>query len=519
MIVSEFALFLQMSTIDKRRIAGNTLLLYIRMVLIMLINLYVVRVVVDALGNKDYGIYNTVAGIVMMLSFIANTLSVACQRYYSHEMVCSDSSGLRNVFNLSLLVFISVAVLLIPILELGGPWLMERKLQLDGRDVAAKWAFQCAVLSFVISVIRTPYQGMIIAREKMKVYAYISVFEALASLIIAILVDKSDGDRLILYAVLMCVVQVAVSLYYFLYCTIFYRECRLRFYWSMAKFKEMFSFVGWNMIGALSGTCKSYGITLLLNHFFGNIIVTARTLAFKAYMTIMQLSDNFYMAIRPQIFKSYSDGEKSGMLRLVCQSTKFSFFLVLIISLPMFLETESILNVWMREDVTPEAVLFTKLSIVNLLIEVFVNPLASSMQAYGNIRDYQLICGGLLLLILPVAYILLRMGFAAASVFWVSIVVCFIAVVVRVVLVNHYIGLDIKGYCRDVVLPILEVMITASVIPVFLELTINGTWSRFVAVCVTSVLMVALAVYVIGLTRTERLHLNETITGVLKRIK
>lgn len=506
-----------MSVIDKRRIAGNTLLLYIRMVLIMLINLYVVRVVVDALGNSDYGIYHTVAGIVMMLSFIVSTLSVACQRYYSHEMICSDSSGLRDVFNLSLLVFAMLTVLLIPVMELGGPWLMERKLQLDGRDTAARWAFQCAVLSFIFSIIRTPYQGMVIAREKMKVYAYISIFEALASLAIAILIQKSDGDRLILYSVLMCAAQVAVSLYYMVYCTAFYRECRFRFYWSGEKFREMFGFVGWNMVGTLAGTCKSYGITLLLNHFFGNVVVTARTLAYKVYMTIVQLSDNFYMAIRPQIFKSYSDGDKDGMLKLVCQSTKFSFFLVLIISLPMFLETESIMNIWMRKDVTLEAVLFTKLSIVNMLIEVFVNPLASSMQAYGNIRNYQIICGGLLLLILPVAYLFLRMGFAAKSVFWVSIVICFMAVVVRVILVNHYIGLDMKAYSRDVVVPVIEVLVVSSVIPVSLELAIGAVWARFAVVCLTSVLMVVLTVYSLGLTATERQHLNKTIGAILGR--
>lgn len=506
-----------MSPIDQKRIARNTLLLYIRMGIIMLVSLYTSRVILDALGEVDMGIYSTAGGIVLMFAFLSNTMATACQRFYAVALGRDDHQHLQRVFSMCVSAFIILAGIIILICETAGTWLLNDKITVDGRMHAAVWVFQSAIVSFVFTILRMPYQGMVIIREKMKVFAYISIFEALGNLAIALLIAHTGADRLILYSLLMLAINIGVTLYYILYCTHFYQECKYRFFWDGTLFKEIFSFAGWNMIGSLSSVCKSHGITILLNVFFGNAIVAARTMAYKVYSTIQQFADNFFTAMRPQIMKSWAAGDKEGTFKLVFQGSKFSYFLLYIISLPILLEAPLILDVWLK-DVPDMTVLFTRLVVINALIEVFVSPLATAMQAYGNIRNYQLICGGFILLILPVAYLFLKLGYPAETVFWVSIIICALAVVLRIVLIHHYMELSIRQYARRVTFPVILVTAISAALPIWLEHAMMNPILRFCTVSVTSVFMVALAVWTIGLTRTERIHLKETINTYLHKL-
>lgn len=503
-----------MSVIDQKRIAKNTLLLYIRMGLIMLISLYTSRVILDALGATDMGIYSTVGGIVMMFAFLSNTMSTACQRFYAYELGRNDFAELKRVFSLCVSVFVAIAVLVVLFCETVGLALLYKKIQTEGRFEAAMWVFQCSIVSFIFTILRTPYQGMIIIKEKMKVFTYISVVEAVGNLAIALLIAHTSNDRLILYGILMLVINALVSLYYIFYCTHFYPECRFRFCWDTQKFKEIFSFAGWNMIGSLASVCKSQGLTILLNMFFGNALVAARAMAYKVYTTIQQFADNFFVAMKPQLLKSYSAGDKEGMFNLVYQGSKFSFYLLFAISLPLLLETPFILDIWLK-DVPDSTVLFTRLVIINALVDVLANPLATSMQAYGNIRNYQLMCGGLMLLILPVAWICLKCGLPAESIFIVSIIVCALAIVLRLLLVNHYLGLPIKEYLAKVLWPVALVVVLASILPICLENMIAGDVVRCIIVCIIAILMTGISVYAFGLTKTERKHIIEGIRSAL----
>ena len=503
-----------MSAIDQKRIAKNTLLLYIRMGLIMLVSLYTSRVILDALGEVDMGIYNTVAGIVMMFAFLSNTMSTACQRFYAYEMGRDSQQGLRLVFSLCVTVFIAIAVIVVLLCETLGIWLLYKKIKTDGRFDAAQWVFQCAILSFVFTILRTPYQGMIIIKEKMKVFTYISVVEALGNLGIALLIANTANDRLILYGILMLAINILISLYYIFYCTRYWSECRYRLCWSYSKFKEIFSFAGWNMIGSMASVFKSQGLTILLNMFFGNALVAARAMAYKVYSTIQQFADNFFVAMKPQLLKSYAAGDKDGMFHLVYQSSKFSFFLLYAISLPLLLETPFILDIWLKA-VPASTVLFTRLVIINALVDVLATPLATSMQAYGNIRNYQLLCGGMMLLILPVAWVCLKCGLPAASIFIVSIVICALTVILRLLLVRHYLGMPVRKYLCRVLCPLVAVALLSSVLPLLLEVRLTaGVW-RCIWVCITSLLMTGVAIYAVGLTKTERKHIVESVRGVL----
>lgn len=504
-----------MTVIDQKRIAKNTLMLAIRMGLMIVVKLYTVKVVMEALGNIDYGIFNTVAAVVLTFSFLNDTMSTACQRFLAVGMGKEDYAQVRRTFSLCVLVFAAIALIIVVLCETGGITLLHRRIQLDGRsmDVAHK-VFHLAIISFVFTIMRTPYQGMVLMKEKMKVYTYISILEVLGYLVVAILIANSDRDRLVVYSVLMMTVNALVSVAYLTYCHLFHKESRFRLYWNLDEFKEIFHFTFWNMFGSLAMTLKSYGISVIINMFFGNIIVSARTLAYKLYGILLDFSGNITTAVRPQIIKSYSAGDRKGMFKLVFQGSKFSYYLFLLVALPLFLEIPLVLDIWI-DDVPEYSVLFTRLCIINGLFDVLVTPLAVSMQAYGKIRTYQIVTSLFIMSVVPVSYLFLKLGFPPETVFYVSIIICALAVILRVFFINHYIGLPVGGYFRSVLLPMAVVTVFSAFLPAILEVVINDNTIRFFSVCVTSVMMICLTAYSLGMTLTERKHVREYINRFL----
>lgn len=484
----------------------------------LLVSLYTSRVILDALGEIDMGIYNAVGGIVTMFSFLSGTMSVACQRFFANEIGKNNYQELKHVFSLCVTVFVVIALLIVVLSETAGLWFLYNKAQTAGRLDAAKWVFQLSIISFIFTIVRTPYQGIIIIREKMKVFTYLSVSEVICNLGVALVIDHYTNDRLILYALLMLLVNVLISLYYYLYCTRFYEECRFGFWWNKDKFLEIFGFAGWNMIGALSGICKSQGLNMLLNMFFGPAVNAARAMAYKVFTTVQLFADNFFTAAKPQILKSYAGGEIRDMLKLVIQSSKFSYYLLFVVSLPILLETQPILEVWLKK-VPDYTALFTRLVIINALIDVLANPLAVSMQAYGKIRNYHLICGSFTLTILPISYVLLKMNYPPESVFYVSIVICAISIWIRAVFVKKSVGLSLKDYTVKAILPILAVTLISIPIPLYLELTLENGLNKFLLVGCTSVLMTSFSVLIAGMTQTERKHFLETALSALRKNK
>ncbi len=517
-----------MTAIDQKKIATNTLLLYVRMIVVMLVGLYTSRVVFEALGKLHMGIYDAVGGIVLMISFISSTMSGACQRYYSYELGRGNYEELKKVFSISLSVFAVLTLFLILLGETLGYWWLMNKMDVSGNYDAARWVYQFSILSFAMFMLRVPYQGMVIAKEKMKVFAYLSLFEALATLGIALLLSHTHDDknfRLILYAGLISGIQFMTTSFYWVYCRLFYKECRFRFIIDMQKFKEIFSYASWNMIGSCADVCKTYGLSILLNMTFGPLVSAARLVANKVYNTIVQLNLNFFTAVRPQMYKSYAEGEKQELEKLMCQSTRFSFYLLLVLALPFILETEFILPLWLRGRNVPEhAFILTKLMVLDGVLNCFTEPLATSVQATGNIRNYKIIIGGTSLLLLPLAYIgMTYMGMPPASAYVISITLTVIAQVERVWMVKKQVGLDLKNYFKTVLLPIFLVGAISAALSygahVLLNRNYGDSWIGPICAIAASMIITTITFYAIGTTKTERKHAWEIVWNCLAKLK
>jgi len=506
-----------MTVIDRGRIAKNTVMLYFRMGIILLISLYTSRVVLDALGEFDFGIYNAVGGIVAMFSFLSGAMSGACQRFYLMEMGRDDFQNLRKVFSLCLLVFVVFSVIVLLITEPAGLWLMHSKMKVGMRGDAAAWVLHCSILSFMAVVVRLPYQGMVVAKEKMKVFAYISIIEVLCALGVALLLKNSGADRLIEYAVLMLASQVVVTLLYIGYCLRFYPECRYRYYWDSAKFKEIFSFAGWNLIGSSASVFKIHGVNILLNMFFGPVVNAARGLAFKVYSVVTQLQENFMTASKPQVIKAYSAGEIDGMRKLVYQTSKFSSYLMLFVSVPMALEMPFLLSVWLKE--VPElTALFAVIMLANGLVDFIDQPIWVVIQAVGKMRNYQLVVGGLQLLVLPLAYVMLKFtDVQPQAVLYLTLAISVAAVVVRLQFARSLAGLRPLDFVTKALLPVLAVGALALAGGYAVHSALPQGWGRLIAVTAATVAVQGLAIYAFGLTGQEKATIVSKLKEKIKR--
>nr|MCR5140132.1 hypothetical protein [Bacteroidaceae bacterium] len=383
-----------------------------------------------------------------------------------------------------------------------------------GRDDAARWVFHCSIAGFIFLLMRTPYMGMIIARERMKVFAYISVFEALGALAVAIILQRYGADKLKLYALLTLALQTLTTAIYWLYCRLFYRECRPTLRWHGRPVTQLFRFTGWEMMGTLAGTCKTGGVSILINMFFGPLFNTPLGRAQKVYMTIAQLQTNFYMAVRPQIIKSYAVGAMAEMEKLFFQSTRLTYYLLLVIAVPLMVETPFVLDLWLK-DVPAHTVLFTRLLLVGGLIDSFGSPLGAIVQATGQNRRYQQGVGATLLAILPCTYVAFKyLHLGAEWAIILTITFSFIAQLVRAGCVRRQTGIDMRRFFREVVLVVLLVTLLSFALPLVAGALLTPNLSPLAQALihiVLSVLWTSLIVYLLGITPTERKHIREIV--------
>ena len=499
--------------IDQKTIARNSLMLYLRMGLMLIVGLFTTRVVIDALGDVDFGLYNAIGGIVAMFSFLSGTMATSCQRFYMIELGKGEQGRLRDIFNLTLLIFALFALIVLLLSETLGLWLLHDKMVLSGREQAANWVFQCSVVTFMFGSLRIPFQGMVIARERMNVFAYISVFEALAALGIAMLLQHTGGDHLIEYAILMMGLQLVISLLYALYCWKCYPDCRFRFFWEKEHFVEIFSFAGWNLIGSLASVLKLRGTDILINMFFGPVVNAARGVAFKVSGMVSQLQENFMTASKPQIIKSYSAGDHAGMSKLVYQSSKYAAFLMLLFSVPMMLEMPFLLGVWLKE-VPQLSALFAILMVSNALIDCLDYPLWLAIQAVGKIRTYQIVVGSVQLLILPISYLLFKFSVCPPeTVIWVSILISLVCIVLRVAFARALAGLRPVDFVVKVLVPVAVVALGSTLAGLLLRSRMESGWLRLICVTAVTLTVQGALILSIGMTRSER----DTVLGLVRK--
>lgn len=505
------------STENNKRIAKNTLLLYFRMMLTMLVSLYTVRVVLNTLGVVDYGIFNVVGGIVVMFSFLGNSMAAASQRYFAFEIGRNNLSQLKKTFSITMTIYAMIAVIILILAETAGLWFLNTQMTIPlERMNAANWVYQFSVLSFIMTLFTIPYNASIIAHERMNVYAFVSIIEVILRLIIIYLLVLFSFDKLKLYAVLTLGVIIIVTCIYCTYCKRKFAECRFSFYWDKSLFKELVNYSGWNLFGALAGVFNDQGINILLNIFFGPVVNAARGIAYQVNGAINQFVQNFMTATRPQIIKYYSSGEKEQMLKLVFQSSKFSFLLLFILSMPVLLETHFIFTIWLK-DVPDYVVLFTRLIIITALIDSLSYPLMTASQATGKIKRYQATVGGAMLISLPVSYIFLKFNYPPQIVMYVAIINSLICLLLRLNMLKSMVDLPVMEFFKTIIIPLFTITCVAFVIPFLILNQMHEGILRFLLIGIIGLFVSIISIYFLGLSNNERNYIIQTIRKFITR--
>lgn len=507
------------SSEKNKRIAKNTLLLYCRMLFTMAVLLYTSRIILETLGIEDYGIYNVVGGVVAMFGFINGSMASTTQRYITFALGKGDENQLRTVFSTSLQIHALISVLIIILGETVGSWFLYNKMTIpDDRMDAAFWVLQCSIASTVVMIMSVPYNATIIAHERMSAFAYISVLEVLLKLAIVYILLAFSADKLILYALLLLAVQITIRLIYSYYCNRHFNESKYRHVWDKSLFKEMTGFAGWNMFGNLSAVFFTQGLNMLLNVFFGPVVNAARAVSVQVQQAIQQFVTNFQMALNPQITKTYAQGQMKEMHTLMYRSARFSFYLLFFLSLPVLFETDLILTAWLK-TVPDNTATFTRIMICTSLIYTIANPMIIANQATGKVQRYQAVCGTILLMILPVSYALLRLGFPAYSVFLAHFAMEAIAQLARMIMLRPLIGIGIKDYVVNIYARIALVVGVSVIPPTIGYCTMEDGIFRFIVIGLTCVISVAASAYHLGLNANERVFVMTKARGLLHKIR
>lgn len=501
---------------NNNQIAKNTLLLYVRMFFMLLISLYTSRVVLSTLGIVDYGINNVVGGVITMLGFLTSSLSIASSRYITYNLGKGDMAVLKKTFGNILSIHFILAAIVLVVGETLGLWFMSTQLQIPPeREIAAMWVYQFSILSFILAVISVPYNATIIAHEKMSAFAYISIADAILKLLIVYLLVIIPYDKLIIYVILYFCIQAFDRIIYGIYCSRHFEETHTRLRYDGSLFREIFAFAGWTMNGNLAVIGYTQGLNILLNIFLGPTVNAARGIAVQVQSVCQQFCNNFQMAINPQLTKNYAQGDLDNMHRLLVKSSKFSFYILFFIVLPLMFKAEFILKLWL--GIVPEhTVTFLRLMLIIGLLYTLSNPINVSVHATGNLKKFQLVEGTMLLTILPIAYILLKFfGIRPEYVFVVHIAVELCTQYARLRIVLPMISMKLGDYVRSVLKPIAFVVFLSPWLPYITDITVHGQWSSFFIVCIMCVLCISGCVYLIGCTVSERMFIKRKLSGIL----
>lgn len=508
-----------MSSENSKRIAKNTFVLYVQMVAAMLIGLYTSRVILNVLGVEDFGIYNAIGGVVALFGILNSAMSSSTSRFITFELGSGNFKKLKSVFSTSLLIHIGLAILVCLVTLPVGLWFMKTYMQIPTlRMDAAIWVFYSVVGATFFSILSVPYNAAIIAHERMSIFAYFSILDLGLKLAIVLALPFVPFDKLKTYAILLVIVQVIMQLIYWIYCYRSFSEVRVGLTWNKKLFKEMTSFAGWSLFGDSAFLMYTQGLNVLLNIFFGAPINAARGIAVQVQGVLLRFTNGFQTALNPQITKSYASGDLKYMHRLIFSSSKFSFFLVLLLSIPIFLEAENLLLWWLK--IVPEhTVNFVRILLVISLVDCLANPLVYAAKATGKIRRYQVVLGTFLLLIVPISYLFLKLGYPPEIVFIVHLVISLIAQGVRVWLVSSMIQLSLPEYITELVGKCTIVFILAPIVPWGVYVLVSESFLRFFLIGCASAGTVASLAYLMALDKQEKVFFNRMITSGISKLR
>lgn len=500
-----------MSAATGSRIAKNTLYLYVRMLFSLVVTLYTSRVVLDTLGVEDFGVYSIVGGIVTFFAFFNSAMASATQRFFSYELGQKDCLSLRTVFNSALVIHLTIALLIFLLAETLGLWFLNNKLNLPvERNHAVQWVFQFSVLTFLIGVIRVPFNALIIAHEKMVAFAYLSIIEVLLKLLIVFLLVKVNMDKLVLYALLVFLVTLLIGAAYIIYCRKNFSESKLQWVYEPKLYRTLVAYSGWNLFGNIATVGKGQGLNVLLNIFFGPILNAAFSIALQVQSAANVFVNSFQMAVNPQIIKKYAAKKRNSMFNLMLQSSKVSFLLTLIIAIPLLFDTAYVLELWLR-NVPEHTVLFVFLATINLLIDTLSGPLMTGIQATGKIKYYQLVVGTLLFLNLPISYLFLDVYQEAWHIYLISISLSIGALFFRLYFLKRLTGFPRMIFLRKVFFPIFLTLIPSLAIPFLIKANFGEGLIRTLVLFILSTCGVLFFGYFVGINSTERKQIKALV--------
>lgn len=498
----------------NKTIAKNTIFLYFRMMFTMLVTLYTSRVILDVLGITDYGLYQTVGGVVGMLSFINGALSGGASRFLTFELGTGDKDRLKNTFSTTLVIHLGLAAFLLLLCETLGLWFMYEKLVIpDERFSAVVVVYHLSIVTAVVNLLTVPYNASIISHERMGAYAYLSIFECSAKLLIVYLLGIGGLDKLITYASLILLLQVGIWFYYKHYCTVRFEETKSCFCFDRSIFKRILGFSSWSLFAQGSYALNNQGILLLLNIFFEPAVVAARSISIQVNMAANQFVTNFRTAVNPQIVKRYAADDKEGSKRLLLSSTKYSYYLMWIICLPLCLLARPVLELWLVE-VPDYTVIFLQLILIQSLFQVFDTSFYTALYAKGQLRENALISPTIGFIAFPVVYFLFKIGCSPIALSWAMLLLyVLLGLVIKPLLlvrIVEYKWTDIW----QVFQPCLLVTMVSLPVPLLLDwffVELDNIWQD-VLLLLISIVSVGISVWYLGVN----LHTREMIVKRLK---
>ena len=494
---------------NNKRIAKNTVFLYFRMILVLGVSLYTSRVILHELGVVDYGIYNVVAGVIVMFSFLNSSMATSTQRFLTFELGKGNIGKLASTFAASLNIHIAIGVVIFLMAETIGLWFVNYKLVIPiERMNAANIAYQCSVISFMLNITQVPYTASLIAHEKMDIYAYLGILEAVVKLGIAFSLVIYGSDKLIFFSLMILLTHGILLMLYRLFCVRRYQECHFKLFWDSKLYKNLTFFAGWNIFGSLAWACRGQGVSILLNLFFGPQLNAAKGIADKVSHSVMAFIRNFNIAMNPQITKNYAVGDIIAMENLCFKGTKFAFLLMFIIAFPAMLNIDYLLNLWLVE-VPNYTTIFVILIMADSLLDVFLgtSQFITALQATGNIKYYQIVVSALIMLIIPSGYLLFKLGGSPDTILYAMIAVSLLSGLARFAFCKYQIGFSIRRLCLKSWIPIFRLLLF-SMLPLLLLKSFSSTYltgfKGFLLTTIVSVVFIAVCAWVTLLTKSEK---------------
>ena len=503
-------------TANNTRIAKNTLLLYIRTIIVMVITLYTSRVVLASLGVDDYGIYNVVGGVVAMFSVVSGALTSSISRFITFELGHGDFEKLKNIFSTSVNIQIIVSIIILLLGETIGVWFLNYKMNIPiERIVAANWVLQCSLICFIINLLNVPYNASIVAHEKMSAYAYISIIEVVLKLLVVFALSIALWDRLITYSILLVIVAIIIRIIYVIYCRRHFQESKYQRVRDKELVREMTSFAGWGFVTNTAYIFNTQGVNILINLFFGVAVNAARGIATQVETALSQFVNNFTMALNPQITKLYATGSIQEMNVLVVRGAKLSYYLSLFICLPFILEAPYVLGLWLV-DVPDHTVAFVRLSIIATMADRIGGTGYTACMATGNIKKYVILITSIGFLVFPITYVVYKFGAPVETTYIVFFVIYVIIDIVRLFIMKGLFPFSIGEFVKEVFIKTIVVTLFAVLAPLAIVYFLPSSFVRLLLTVFVSVLFTSLFTYIVGLTSGERMKFNVWLKRFLK---